>query len=194
MLDTYGRKYFQKFIEVGANLGIKFGFSANNITIFALFLGVISGVINYFYSPFLSVIILWLSGYFDAVDGTIARKTKSSSDFGTVMDITFDRIVEGSIIISMALKYSSLAVSLVILTVCIVLSMTVFLTTGMLAEKKGEKTFYYQAGLAERTEGFIMLSLIMLMGEKSLIIINLFIIMILITIIQRFLEAKKILK
>jgi len=74
------------------------------------------------------------------------------------------------------------------------ISMTIFLTTGPLAENKGEKTFYYQAGLAERTEGFLMLSLMMLLKENAGVVINIFTGMVVFTAFQRFIEAKKILK
>lgn len=194
MLDTHCRKYIQPLIRVGADLAMKLGLSANGVTIIAMLLGVFSGVLVALGFNILAVLILWLSGYLDAVDGTIARKTKSSSSFGTVMDITFDRMVEGAVILGVAYKYSEFSFISLVLAVSIIISMTIFLTTGPLAENKGEKTFYYQAGLAERTEGFLMLSLMMLLKENAGIVINIFTAMVLFTAFQRFMEAKKILK
>lgn len=194
MLDTHCRKYIQPLIGVGADLAMKLGLSANGVTIIAMLLGVFSGVLVALGFNILAVLILWLSGYLDAVDGTIARKTKSSSPFGTVMDITFDRMVEGAVILGVAYKYSEFSFISLGLAVSIIISMTIFLTTGPLAENKGEKTFYYQAGLAERTEGFLMLSLMMLLKENAGIVINIFTAMVLFTAFQRFMEAKKILK
>lgn len=194
MLDTHCRKYIQPLIGVGADLAMKLGLSANGVTIIAMLLGVFSGVLVALGFNILAVLILWLSGYLDAVDGTIARKTKSSSAFGTVMDITFDRMVEGAVILGVAYKYSEFSFISLVLAVSIIISMTIFLTTGPLAENKGEKTFYYQAGLAERTEGFLMLSLMMLLKENAGIVINIFTAMVLFTAFQRFMEAKKILK
>lgn len=194
MLDTHCRKYIQPLIGVGADLAMKLGLSANGVTIIAMLLGVFSGVLVALGFNILAVLILWLSGYLDAVDGTIARKTKSSSPFGTVMDITFDRMVEGAVILGVAYKYSEFSFISLVLAVSIIISMTIFLTTGPLAENKGEKTFYYQAGLAERTEGFLMLSLMMLLKENAGIVINIFTAMVLFKAFQRFMEAKKILK
>lgn len=194
MLDTHCRKYIQPFIESGASVMIKLNLSANNVTVIALFLGVISGILTAFNFNILAIFALWFSGYLDAVDGTVARKCKTSTPFGTVMDITFDRIVEGSIIIGVAFKYPQYSFITLILAISIIISMTIFLTTGSLAKNDGEKTFYYQAGLAERTEGFFMLSLMILLRDKSGIIINIFTFMVLFTAIQRFLEAKRILK
>ena len=194
MLDTHCRKYIQPLIGVGAEIAMKFGLSANAVTIIAMLLGIFSGVLVAFGFNILAVLVLWFSGYLDAVDGTIARKTKSSSPFGTVMDITFDRMVEGAVILGVAYKYSDFSFISLILAVSIIISMTIFLTTGPLAENKGEKTFYYQAGLAERTEGFLMLSLMILLKENAGVVINIFTVMVLFTAFQRFIEAKKILK
>lgn len=194
MLDTHCRKYIQPLIGVGAKIAMKFGLSANAVTIIAMLLGIFSGVLVAFGFNILAVLVLWFSGYLDAVDGTIARKTKSSSSFGTVMDITFDRMVEGAVILGVAYKYTEFSFISLILAVSIIISMTIFLTTGPLAENKGEKTFYYQAGLAERTEGFLMLSLMILLKENAGVVINIFTAMVLFTAFQRFIEAKKILK
>ncbi|MGL5000688.1 MAG: CDP-alcohol phosphatidyltransferase family protein [Cetobacterium sp.] len=194
MLDTNCRKYVQPIIKVGATLAIKIGLTADNVTVIAMLIGVLSGIFTAFNLNILGVTTLWFSGYLDAVDGTIARKTNTSSPLGTVMDITFDRIVEGSVILGVAYKYSQFSFISLLLAISIIISMTVFLTTGSLAENKGEKTFYYQAGLAERTEGFIMLSLMILLQNKANIVINIFTVMVLFTAIQRFLEAKRILK
>lgn len=194
MLDTHCRKYLQPLIKKGALLAIKLNLSANNVTVMAMLLGVTSGVLAYLEYPIVAILTLWFSGYLDAVDGTIAREQKTFSSFGTVMDITFDRIVEGAVIIGIALKYPQFSLISLFLAVSIIISMTIFLTTGPLAENKGEKTFHYQAGLAERSEGFIMLSLMIICGERAGVIINLFTIIVLFTAGQRFIEAKNILK
>lgn len=193
MLDTHGRKYVDPIINCGANFFIKLNLTANNVTIIALLLGILTSVFIYIDMNILAVITLWISGYLDAVDGSIARKTKTTSLFGTLMDITFDRIVETSIILSLAMRYSNARINFIVLLVCIIISMTIFLTVGALVEKKGMKSFYYQAGVAERSEGFLMFSLMILVPNYIVIFTNLFSAIIFITIIQRIIEAKKIL-
>lgn len=194
MLDTHCRRYVQPIIGIGANFFLKLGFTANGVTILAMLIGVSSGIFIYLDYNYIGVLVLWLSGYLDAVDGTIARETNSSSAFGTIMDITFDRMVEASVIIGVASRYRELSYSAMLLSISIIITMTIFLTTGSLTDKKSEKSFYYQAGLAERTEGFIMFSLIILLKDKAEIMIYALTIMIIITIFQRFLEARKIVK
>lgn len=193
MLDTHGRKYVDPIINCGANFFIKLNLTANNVTVIALLLGILTSVFIYIDMNILAVITLWISGYLDAVDGSIARKTKTTSLFGTLMDITFDRIVETSIILSLAMRYSNARINFIVLLVCIIISMTIFLTVGALVEKKGMKSFYYQAGVAERSEGFLMFSLMILVPNYIVIFTNLFSAIIFITIIQRIIEAKNIL-
>lgn len=193
MLDTHGRKYVDPIINYGANFFIKLNLTANNVTVIALILGILTSVFIYIDMNTLAVITLWISGYLDAIDGSIARKTKTTSLFGTLMDITFDRIVETSIILSLAMRYSNARINFIMLLICIIISMTIFLTVGALVEKKGMKSFYYQAGVAERSEGFLMFSLMILVPNYIVIFTNLFSAIIVITIIQRIIEAKKIL-
>ncbi|MFQ7440149.1 CDP-alcohol phosphatidyltransferase family protein [Romboutsia timonensis] len=193
MLDTHARKYVNPIIELGAKFLLKLKLTPNNVTILALLLGVSTSIFLYFDMQIIAVTLLWVSGYLDAVDGAMARRSNSSSSFGTLLDIVSDRIVEVSIVLVLGLKFVDVRYNLIVLTVCILMSMTIFLTVGALSEKKGVKSFYYQAGVAERSEGFIFFSLMILIPSYLGIITNIFSILIIITAIQRFLEAKRLL-
>ncbi|MDF1615926.1 CDP-alcohol phosphatidyltransferase family protein [Petrocella sp. FN5] len=192
MLDTKARSIVQPFIGKCAEMFIRWGLSANQVTLLALVIGLIPAIMMTMgLSSLLAVSILWLSGLFDAVDGTIARKTNTMSPFGSVMDITFDRLVEISLLISIAYRYSNAPMVFVVLASSIILSMTIFLTVGAASEKASEKSFYYQPGLAERTEGFILFSLMMIFTNYVDILAMIFSGLILLTACQRFIEAYK---
>ena len=193
MLDTHARKYVNPIIELGAKFLLRLKLTPNNVTILALLLVVSTSIFLYFDMQIIAVTLLWVSGYLDAVDGAMARRSNSSSSFGTLLDIVSDRIVEVSIVLVLGLKFVDVRYNLIVLTVCILMSMTIFLTVGALSEKKGVKSFYYQAGVAERSEGFIFFSLMILIPSYLGIITNIFSILIIITAIQRFLEAKRLL-
>ena len=193
MLDTHARKYVNPIIELGAKFLLRLKLTPNNVTILALLLGVSTSIFLYFDMQIIAVTLLWVSGYLDAVDGAMARRSNSSSSFGTLLDIVSDRIVEVSIVLVLGLKFVDVRYNLIVLTVCILMSMTIFLTVGALSEKKGVKSFYYQAGVAERSEGFIFFSLMILIPSYLGIITNIFSVLIIITAIQRFLEAKRLL-
>lgn len=193
MLDTHARKYVNPIIELGAKFLLRLKLTPNNVTILALLLGISTSIFLYFDMQIIAVTLLWVSGYLDAVDGAMARRSNSASSFGTLLDIVSDRIVEVSIVLVLGLKFVDVRYNLIVLTVCILMSMTIFLTVGALSEKKGVKSFYYQAGVAERSEGFIFFSLMILIPSYLGIITNIFSILIIITAIQRFLEAKRLL-
>ncbi|MCC0674091.1 CDP-alcohol phosphatidyltransferase family protein [Clostridioides sp. ES-S-0145-01] len=193
MLDTHARKYVEPFIIKGAEFFLKLKLTPNNVTIIALIVGISTSLFIYLDMEVLAIITLWVSGYLDAVDGDMARSSNKTSLFGTLMDITFDRIVEISMILVFGLKMIDVRLNLMILLSSILMSMTIFLTVGALTDKKGMKSFYYQAGVAERSEGFILFTLMILFQSYIGTIANLFSIVVLFTAVQRLLEAKKIL-
>lgn len=193
MLDTHARKYVEPFISKGAKFFLKLKLTPNNVTIIALIVGISTSLFIYIDMRVLAIITLWISGYLDAVDGDMARSSNKTSLFGTLMDITFDRVVEISMILVFGLKMIDVRLNLMVLLSSILMSMTIFLTVGALTDKKGMKSFYYQAGVAERSEGFILFTLMILFQSYIGMIANLFSIVVLFTAVQRLLEAKKIL-
>ncbi|MCY1691791.1 CDP-alcohol phosphatidyltransferase family protein [Exiguobacterium sp. SL14] len=48
--------------------------------------------------------MLWISGMLDVIDGTMARKEKTTP-IGTILDLVLDRIVELSVLIGLALRF-----------------------------------------------------------------------------------------
>ncbi|KZZ85794.1 CDP-alcohol phosphatidyltransferase family protein [Bacillus sp. SJS] len=193
MLDTHGRKYVQPAIDGTASVLLRWKLTANQVTGIAFLIGLSSGVFVYVGQPLLAVAVLWISGFLDAVDGTMARKTKPSA-WGTVLDITFDRVVEISVILGLAFAYPEAQWALLLLSVSIIISMTIFLTVGALSEKQGVKSFYYQAGVAERTEGFILFSLMIIFSGQLVWMTLLFFAVEMFTAFQRLFEAKRLLK
>lgn len=193
MLDTHARKYVQPAIGHAADFFLRRGLSANQVTIISFIIGVAAGPLVYLGMGPAAVLVLWISGFLDAVDGSMARKTKPSA-FGTVMDVTFDRLVEISVLLGLAFLFPDLMWLFLLLSVSIIFSMTVFLTVGSVSEQKGIKSFYYQAGLAERTEGFILFTIMILFPSILFYSTMLFLFVEVFTGIQRLVEAKKILK
>jgi archaetidylinositol phosphate synthase len=194
MLDTHARKWVQPVIGYTAKKLLNCGMTANQATWTAFVIGATTGLFIYLNMPIAAVLLMWISGYLDAVDGSMARMNKQTSPWGTLLDITLDRIVELSVIIGLAALYPDARFLLLLLTASIVFSMTIFLTVGALTEKKGMKSFYYQAGLAERTEGFILFTLMILLPNWLLWTTALFLIVEMFTGLQRMMEARRMLK
>jgi len=169
------------------------GVPPNRVTIAAFVVGAAAMPLIAAGHPWLAVAALWISGALDVLDGTKARLTARSAR-GTLMDITFDRLVEIGVILGLAVRYPAAQFPLLCLTAAIVFSMTVFLTTGALAQRLSAKSFYYQAGLAERTEGFILFSAMVLWSQALLPVTYLFVAVEAVTGLQRFVEAYRLLK
>ena len=193
MLDTHARKYVDPFINRTATQLLEMKITANQVTHIAFVIGVSSGIWIYLEQPLLAVLVLWFSGFLDAVDGAMARKS-SSSAWGTLLDISYDRLVEISVILGLAFLYPDSMWALLLLACSIIWAMTIFLTVGTLTEKKGMKSFYYQPGLAERTEGFILFTLMILFPTYLTILTLVFLAVEIFTAFQRLREARGILK
>jgi CDP-diacylglycerol--glycerol-3-phosphate 3-phosphatidyltransferase len=194
MLDTHGRKYISPLLKGVANFFLKLNMTPNNISIIGFIIGLFPFAFIYFDKPLIAVTLLWISGFLDAVDGEMARVSNTSTPWGTLMDITFDRLVEIGVILAIALKEPQFRLELLFLTAAIILSMTIFLTVGALSQIKGSKSFYYHAGVAERTEGFIFFTLMILIPVHIRLITSIFFILIAITALQRMIEARRILR
>lgn len=190
MLDTYGRKYADRFIDPAAKLFEKLHFKPTHVTVLALVLGEAAALMHVFALPVaVPVIVLWISGYLDAVDGALARRTNSSTKVGTLLDIFFDRVVELSFIIAFAFRAPDALFALLLSVCSIVLSMTVFLTSGNLLENSGIKSFRYQSGLMERTEGFLLFTVMIIFTAYMKYIAYVYAALILFTAIQRLIST-----
>ncbi len=194
MLDTHARKYTNRLFSAIAALLLRLGLTPNQVTALAFILGITSGAVLYGEHPMIAVALLWLSGLLDAVDGEMARRSGRSSVRGAQMDIISDRLVELSIVWGLALRRPDCLLPLLGLVSAILISMTVFLTTGMLTPKKGKKSFYYQAGLMERTEGFLAFTAMMLFPSALSVLTWIYAGLIGITILQRLIDAHRIIK
>jgi phosphatidylglycerophosphate synthase len=194
MLDTGVRKKINFIFEAGAALFEKTGISPLGVTVIAFFIGLLASVVYLLGFPVAAVVFLWLSGYLDAVDGTLARRTGRVSSLGSFLDVWFDRVVENCILLTAGLLHPEAAFPLLCAALAIILSMTAFLLTGTLVKKQTEKSFFYQSGLMERSEGFIIFSLMWLLPQYLSFLGFLCGALILFTAIQRVIMTAIILK
>lgn len=185
MLDSHAHKYFQPLFTFIARGCLRYGISANTLTIAGLGMGLVAATLVMFEQALLGIAVLWLSGLLDAADGTLARMTRTSP-LGAVMDITFDRVVEVTMILALAWRYPEARMPLLLLTAVIVVAMSLFLSIGAALANPSSKSFYYAPGLAERSEGFICLSLMALNPSHLVFWTLLFTAAIAVTMVQRF--------
>lgn len=192
MLDTHASPIIEPWLHAIARKLLKRGLSADDATRLALIFGLMSGACIILGFHALAIGLLWCSGILDAVDGRMARLSGTQRPFGAVLDITCDRITEIAVILGLGWSIPESRFALLLVTSSIIVAMTLFLTVAAAAPNTGEKSFYYQPGLGERTEAFIMLTLMILFPSLIILWSGLFLMILWITIGQRFLEARKI--
>lgn len=165
------------------------GVSANALTLAGLTCGLMAAIAVACGVPILGVTLLWLSGLLDAADGTLARMTAPSA-LGAVLDITADRVVEVAVIIALAWRYPEARMALLILTATIVVAMSLFLSMAAALANTSAKSFHYAPGFAERTEGFLFLSVMTLNSAHLIAWSLLFCAAILFTMGQRYRDLR----
>ena len=163
MLEKYFHKYtngtfFIKISEICSRY-----LSPNQITAASFVTGILSLPALYMGWCFVATVLLFLSGFFDFMDGKVARMLGIDSLKGAIYDIMSDRAVESAVIIGLLIvEPDKRGVEISLMLSSVLLCVTSFLLSGIVCEKnehKDEKSFYYSSGIMERPEAFIMFTL-----------------------------------
>lgn len=190
MLDTKARRYVQPLLDAIAHVCRRAGVSANALTVAGMLVGVGAAALVACGYALAGFLVLWLSGLIDAADGTLARLTKPSP-LGAILDITFDRVVEISMIAAIAWRFPQARFELLVLAGIIAIAMSLFLSIGAAIQNTSVKSFHYAPGLGERTEAFICLSLMILDAGRLVFWTWFFVAMIVFTMFQRLRDARR---
>ena len=75
----------------------------NILTIIGLFIGILAGYMFATGSLLGGGLLIALSGFFDIIDGAVARNHNSHSQFGSILDSTTDRLTDAFIIMGIIL-------------------------------------------------------------------------------------------
>jgi len=157
MLDSTCRSFYQKLL-IDPLLSLPFAktLSPMMITIIGLFFGLLVPVFLVFHYAGLALVSLLLSGYFDTLDGSLARQQKIASPLGAVFDITCDRLVEFSVMFGLFMcDPETRGIPCFLMVGSVLLCVTSFLVVGIFLNNQSEKSFYYSPGLIERSEAFV---------------------------------------
>ena len=151
----------------------------NHLTILAVIIGVLIYPLLVFYPNTLKIricacVLLAISGFLDAVDGTVARIRNCHSDSGAVLDIVGDRIVESMVIFAIR---SIDPVNRDFMALCMITSVLYCITSFLIVSQfnslrgpatkvsNGEKSFQYSPGLVERSEAFLFFGFMILLPQ-----------------------------
>ncbi|AEE87948.1 hypothetical protein FNFX1_1563 [Francisella cf. novicida Fx1] len=169
MIEQKIRPVFQRIFVDGIAKFIAPVIAPNLITLISLIVGLVAAI-AFFINQYLCIFLLLLSGYFDILDGSVARLQGSSSSFGTILDILSDRFVESFIIIAIFINQLDIAWVGLLMMMSIIVCISSFLLVGIFSQKESSKSFYYSPGLIERAETFIFFIVMILFPNMVLIL------------------------
>lgn len=102
-----------------------------------------------------AIILLCLSGFFDTLDGTVARLHNQTSPLGSVLDIVSDRFVEWLVLFGLYCYAPDRAILVILMLGTVLVCVSSFLVVGIFSENNSDKSFHYSPGIIERPEAFI---------------------------------------
>ena len=106
--------------------------------------------------------VVIFAGFFDALDGAVARESNLMSDFGAFLDSTLDRLSESAIFIGIVFFYAVSSRPYETLLACVAMAFSLMTSyTRARAEGLGLKC---EVGLLERAGRVVILSLFSLLG------------------------------
>jgi len=116
-----------------------------------------AGVIDHQYSYYFSLsggIFLIISGFFDLVDGSVARLTKKTSKKGSFLDSTYDKISESIVYIGIAVGTIANPIT------CIIAISLSLLVSYVRARSESLEVPLQGIGIGERAERLLFLAII----------------------------------
>ena len=178
MLDRL-RVFLSGFLRPLASLMIRLHISPNMLTLLGFIFALFSSIQIFFGNNIYGGILILVSGFFDVMDGFVARMTGSTSSLGEFLDSVLDRFSDAAILSSLILS-----------GMCNLPSGLFVLVGGFMVSYircKGELLGIRLAGvgLAERSERLIIISAGLIFGFVQLSI-YLLSVLVMITVAERF--------
>jgi len=190
-LQDRGRALLGPAVEGLARLGV----SPTAVTLFGLFLNIVSGVVIGLGSPRAGGVLLLVAGACDALDGQLARRTGRASRFGAFLDSNIDRIDESVVLAGIAASFlggvNPWAEWLVVATL---LALGGSLITSYARARAEGLGLQCKVGIFERPERVAVLIAGLLFGEKALAgAVLLVLLLSWVTVLQRIVHVQRVL-
>jgi len=180
------RVFLSGFLRPLASLMIRLHISPNMLTLLGFIFALFSSIQIFFGNNIYGGILILVSGFFDVMDGFVARMTGSTSSLGEFLDSVLDRFSDAAILSSLILS-----------GMCSLPSGLFVLVGGFMVSYircKGELFGIRLAGvgLAERSERLIIISAGLIFGFVQLSI-YLLSVLVMITVAERFYRVVRVL-
>ena len=189
MIEQLLREHYQHVLVNPVANHLRRFVTPNQITLLSGILGILIFPALVIHQEILAVCLLLLSGYCDTLDGTLARFNHHASNWGSVLDIMIDRLVE--FIVVLALWYVApleRGFWCLLMLGSMLLCITSFLVVGIFSENQSQKSFHYSPGLMERAEAFVFFIAMMIWPRAFVSLACLFTFLVTLTAITRLVQ------
>ena len=146
---------FARLLDRLASWLVRAGVTADGLSYAALGLGLVGAALFYVDCGGWALAVLVGSGLCDALDGRVARLGNGATAWGGVLDLTFDRIVEATVLLGIALPHPTWHLPALVLACTWYINLCVFLAVGAASDQAREKLIVYPPGLLERSEALV---------------------------------------
>ena len=149
------RPRFKQYLEPVAGVFVRCGITPNQCSFLALVAGIAAAALFVERLFLVGSLLLLLSALFDLVDGSIARRTNSHTNFGAVFDWIVDKYVDALVLLGVGL--SGIAIVSGFLPVPQIADFAVIglAMTGSLMNTFIKPVVYAEIGYREKVEGKI---------------------------------------
>ncbi|MDX1371168.1 MAG: archaetidylinositol phosphate synthase [Nitrososphaeraceae archaeon] len=189
MLNKF-RKNLQPILDKIGSIFAELGISPNSITVIGFVIAIISSIIFglssiqnviWFNTVLIGSILLLISGFFDVIDGSVARITRQTSKKGAFLDSTLDKISE--IVIFIGIAIGNLANPIL----CIIALASSLLVSYTRSRAESFGVDLSGVGFGERAERLIVLAIMGIIPIQNFLEYGVIIIIIIsiVTIVQR---------
>lgn len=104
---TSKRRSIKRVYEPVGVLLARTPLTPNIITIISVIIGVSAAISFFREKAIVGAILLFISGFFDLLDGVVAREKDKASKFGAVFDWLADKFVDGFLLFFVGITYST---------------------------------------------------------------------------------------
>lgn len=160
MLPDRVKDGFLRIIDPVANWLVRRGVHPNTITVIGTLCTVAGGVIYGTGHIRTAGWVIGLTALFDVLDGTVARKSNTSSTFGAFLDSSLDRLADGAVMGGLATFYAldSEHRSVTMVVVCLAGLIGAYMTSYARARAEALGIQAKDVGLLQRPERVVLLS------------------------------------
>ncbi len=149
------RPRFKQYLEPVAGVFVRCGITPNQCSFLALVAGIAAAVLFMERWFLVGSLLLLLSALFDLVDGSIARRTNSHTNFGAVFDWIVDKYVDALVLLGVGLSGIAIVSGVLPVSRTADLAIIGLAITGSLMNTFIKPVVYAEIGYREKVEGKI---------------------------------------